>query len=311
MPCRPRPGGRTLPGTRVPQGRAVVRGCRPPGHDAELASARARLERCSARLEEELLLLHRWAEGAGLLGGGEAQGSDGRGVVLEVAPGVGGAEAALFAGELFEMYERLAEERGWTFESEGNAGGSQGYTARISSAPGADEDGPFGWLRWEAGVHRVQRIPETEKKDRMQTSAATVVVLPMAEEAELSFAPGEVVMEVSKKSSGPGGQSVNASHQAIRAIHLPTGMSVRCVASQSQFENRKGALEMLRTRLLAKQQSAKHRETSSSRKEQRGTGDRSEKIRTYNFSRDDVIDHRLGKGGPAARESERPKWVRK
>lgn len=129
----------------------------------------------------------------------------------------------------------------------------------------------------------------------MQTSSATVVVLPVAEEADITLAPGDVRVEVSKKSSGPGGQSVNASHQAIRATHVPTGLTVHCTSSSSQFENRSAALRMLRTKLLAQQMSARSEFERNERREQRGTGDRSEKIRTYNFQRDEVVDHQLSK----------------
>ena len=159
----------------------------------------------------------------------------------------------------------------------------------------SQETAPYGWLRHESGVHRVQRVPATEKKGRMQTSSTAVVVLPVAEEEDVDFAAGDLRIEISKKSSGPGGQSVNAAHQAVRAIHVPSGLSVLCTSSQSQYENRTRAVEMLRTKLLDKQLSARSEFERVERKEQKGTGDRSEKIRTYNFQRDEVVDHRLAK----------------
>ncbi|CAK9025502.1 unnamed protein product, partial [Durusdinium trenchii] len=153
------------------------------------------------------------------------------------------------------------------------------------------ENAPFGWLRHESGVHRVQRIPVTEKKGRMQTSSVSVVLLPVAEEADVSLAPGDVRVEISKKSSGPGGQSVNAAHQAVRATHIPSGLSVLCTTSQSQFENKTRALELLRTKLLDQQLSAQRSFERSERQQQKGSGDRSEKIRTYNFQRDEATAH--------------------
>lgn len=227
--------------------------------------------------------------------------TDSRDAVLELAPGVGGQEASLFAAELLDMYQRLAEARGWSFEVEhsvdASGGGLQAATIRVSSpgATGEPEDGVFGWLRFESGVHRVQRVPETDRKGRMQTSGAVVVVLPVALESDIDLPKGDLRIDISKKSSGPGGQSVNASNQAVRVTHLPTGVSVHCTATQSQMENRKLAVEMLRTQLLARQVNARMEFERAERKEQRGTGDRSEKIRTYNFQRDEVIDHRLGK----------------
>ena len=157
------------------------------------------------------------------------------------------------------------------------------------------ETAPYGWLRHESGVHRVQRVPSTDKKGRMQTSSAAVVILPVAEEEDVVFSASDLKIEISKKSSGPGGQSVNAAHQAVRAIHIPTGLSVQSTTSQSQHENRIRAVEMLRTKLLDKQLSARSEFERTERKDQRGTGDRSEKIRTYNFQRDEVVDHRLPK----------------
>eukprot|EP00435_Cladocopium_sp_Y103_P033083 s756_g8.t1 len=209
-------------------------------------------------------------------------------------------EAALFTGELMNMYERFAEQRGWQFEVESlievqPEGAVNFASVRIAAEGHDEENAPFGWLRHESGVHRVQRVPVTERKGRMQTSSVAVVLLPVAEEADVTLSPAEVRIEISKKSSGPGGQSVNAAHQAVRATHLPTGLSVHCTSSQSQFENKTRALEMLRTKLLDQQLCARADFERTERKGQRGTKDRSEKIRTYNFQRDEVVDHRLPK----------------
>lgn len=276
-------------------------------YDAELEAAQERLDMATDVLEVELLYAR--PQLLQFAGGGSAGGmqmlpheGDGRDVVLELSPGVGGQEAALFARELYDMYEQFALIQGWTFQEESFAeatgGGLQNATIRMSSGGSGDVDsssGVFGWLRFESGVHRVQRIPLTEKKGKMQTSGATVVVLPMADEEDFVLAKEDLRFDISKKSSGPGGQSVNTANQAVQVTHLPTGLFVRSTSSQSQMENRKLALELLRTRLLDKQLSAQSAAEHSERKGQRGTGDRSEKIRTYNFQRDDVVDHRLSK----------------
>lgn len=286
-------------------------------YEAELSAADARIEAEGELLESDLLrlrlrLLPSSGGSSSSSTGAAAPDTDERNAILELAPGVGGQEAALFAGELYEMYERFTETHGWRFElehySEAAAGGLQAATVRISDAGGGGGGsldggvgaGPYGWLRFESGVHRVQRVPETEKKGRMQTSGAAVVVLPVAVETDLVLNKGDLRVDISKKSSGPGGQSVNSSYQAVRITHLPTGMSVFCASSQSQAENRVRAMEMLRTRLLDKDTSARTSFERAERKEQRGTGDRSEKIRTYNFQRDEVVDHRLGKGAVAS-----------
>eukprot|EP00928_Gymnodinium_smaydae_P027560 TRINITY_DN21282_c0_g2_i1.p1 TRINITY_DN21282_c0_g2~~TRINITY_DN21282_c0_g2_i1.p1 ORF type:complete len:487 (+),score=128.54 TRINITY_DN21282_c0_g2_i1:109-1461(+) len=267
-------------------------------YDEEVAAGEARLTACGWRLEEELLATCALLPQG--VGGGEEE-DDARESVLEIAAGVGGQEACFFANELWDMYERFAESRGWSFEveqfQEGAAGGLISASARVGGAPDAEGAGPQGWLRSESGVHRVQRVPTTDRKGKMQTSSAVVVVLPVAGEADVTMPANEVRIEVSKKSSGPGGQSVNAAHQAIRATHIPTGLTVHCTSSSSQFENRTRAVEMLRTKLLARQIDARAEFERSERRQQRGTGDRSEKIRTYNFSRDDVVDHILGKDG--------------
>lgn len=262
-------------------------------YDGEILAAETRIDDGCWQFEVELL------HAAHSLGGSSKQDHD---VILEVSAGVGGAEAALFAGEMWDMYHRFADARGWSFEEQhfmdGAVGGLQHATARVA---GAEETGqsPFSWLRYESGVHRVQRIPATERKGRIQTSTAVVVVLPVPEAADIPLGPNDIRLEISKKSSGPGGQSVNAAHQAVRAVHIPTGMAVQSTTSSSQIENKEIALQMLRARLLAQHYSAQAQAMDSERKLQKGTGDRSEKIRTYNFIRDDVADHVVGKvAGP-------------
>lgn len=280
-------------------------------YDAELEAAQARLAMATEVLEAKLLrsrpqLLHLAVGGADAGALAPPDEADGRDAMLELSPGVGGQEAALFTREMYDMYENFAEIQGWSFDEESfveaTGGGLQSASVRVGSRGSGDGDsafGVFGWLRFESGVHRVQRIPETDRKGRMQTSGATVVVLPVAIEADVVFEKQDLRFDISKKSSGPGGQSVNSANQAVQVTHLPTGMSVRCTSSQSQMDNRKLALEILRTRLLGEQVSARASFERSERKGQRGTGDRSEKIRTYNFQRDDVIDHRLSKGTDA------------
>jgi len=263
-------------------------------YDAEIASTIAQVTDNSWRLEEELLVVARRAENTD-----ENDKHDSRGAVLEVTHGVGGQEAALFAGELLQMYERFAESRGWRFDveqlNEGAIGGVQNAIVRVNGEPDQNNCGPYGWLRFDSGVHRVQRVPVTDKKGRMQTSSAALVLLPVASEVDIDLPKSEVRIEASKKSSGPGGQSVNAMTQAIRVVHIPTGISTYCASTQSLIDNRNRALEMLRTKLLSQQLAARSDFERNERKSQRGTGDRSEKIRTYNFQRDEVTDHLLGK----------------
>ena len=241
----------------------------------EMADLAAREEKIKEELKEEI---H------------PASPKDKKNAIIEIRAGAGGDEAALFAGDLFRMYSRFCERRGLKLSLiDSNIIGIGGFKEVIFEVKG---EGAYGLLKFEAGTHRVQRVPETEKQGRVHTSTATVVVLPEAEEIDIEIKANDLRIDTFC-SSGPGGQSVNTTYSAVRLVHLPTGITVSSQTERSQHQNKERAFQVLRSRLLAKQEDDRRAQSSSARQTQVGGGDRSDKVRTYNFPQDRVTDHRI------------------
>jgi len=216
---------------------------------------------------------------------------DDKNIICEIRAGAGGEEAALFAGTLFRMYTMYAERKHWKVEvlneNETGLGGYKEITFMITGK------GVYSRLKFESGVHRVQRVPETESSGRIHTSTATVAVLPVVEDVEVDINPADIKMEVFR-SSGAGGQHINKTSSAVRLIHEPTGIVVECQTERSQFQNRDNAMKMLRTKLYEMKKKEQDSKISNARKSQVGSGDRSEKVRTYNYPQGRITDHRIG-----------------